>query len=224
MTEPHEPLAELALALQRASASALASIQAALATETGRTLKAYADAWKEVGPQILEQIAAASQQWLEEFEQAIPANWQELTHPQMFATIELMHGTGWSLIGTPPASSIEAILGTETAADRRQALLDAAPVIVEDLTAILAALRTSDLASCAEAAEDALHAFRQGHLRASQALTTAHPDDHSAPTPPGVQPPQSPREVPCCPGRRWGPCGLLLDRRPRSRCHRARAV
>lgn len=173
MSDQPDPLAQLAVALRRTRQSTVAAIEIAISSEPGRTLQRYARAWDEVGPEIVEELARASQEWLSHLDAAVPPNWRELTHPQMFAAIDLMHGVGCSLVGTPPAPVIEELLDAPTGDDRRAILLRAASTITSDVDEALCRLAGTEHHECANAAREALAAWRSGHHRASQALTTA---------------------------------------------------
>ncbi len=66
----------------------------------------------------------------------MPPNWEALTIPEIKRVRELMIGTGWSLVWTPPADVVREIIDAPDAETRRGVLLAAEARIVDDLAAV----------------------------------------------------------------------------------------
>ncbi len=101
----------------------------------------------------------------------MPDNWLGLTSPQVFAVVELMSDTGWSLVWTPPAETISRVLDAPDPESRRSILLAAEGRILFDLEALLGRVDDSTLLASLEAVKESLETYRSGYYKASQALT-----------------------------------------------------
>jgi hypothetical protein len=138
-----------------------------------RALRIARETVQEIGPALLRSAAAATDRFFAELHDAMPGNWQRLTHPQIFDTVDLMAGTGWSLVWTPPAETVAAILDAPDPESRRAVLLGAETTIVTDLDDLLNRIDNESLKGLRAAAQESLEAYRSGYFKASQALTTS---------------------------------------------------
>jgi hypothetical protein len=123
-----------------------------------------------VGP-MLQAATKASAMFFEQFTAAMPPNWRPLTNPQIFDAVELMAGTGWSLVWTPPSETVVAILNAPDAEARRSILLSVEGKVLVDLEQLLDEIATEDLLRLRNAAEESRQAYLSGFFKASQALT-----------------------------------------------------
>lgn len=140
---------------------------------TERALRGAGKVLRETGPALLRDVLRASTAFTEAFEAAMPENWRGLTNPQVFAAIDLMTGTGWSLLWTPPAETIVKLLETRDPVVRRQILLDAEPRILYDLDHLLRRIEEPALLPLGEATQESLESYRSGFFSSSQALSAS---------------------------------------------------
>jgi hypothetical protein len=140
---------------------------------TERALRGAGKVLRETGPALLRDVLRASTAFTEAFEAAMPENWRGLTNPQVFAAVDLMAGTGWSLLWTPPAETIVELLETRDPVVRRQILLDAEPRILYDLDRLLRRIEEPALLPLRDATQESLEAYRSGFFSSSQALSAS---------------------------------------------------
>ncbi|MCW2980491.1 MAG: hypothetical protein JWO14_2218 [Solirubrobacterales bacterium] len=140
---------------------------------TERGLRDAGRVLRETGPALLRDVLSASKDFADAFVDAMPENFHALTNPQVFAAVELMEGTGWSLLWTPPAETVVELLGTRDAAVRREILLGAEPRILFDLDGLLRRVRRPDLLPLRAATRESLETYRSGFFTASQALSAS---------------------------------------------------
>lgn len=138
-----------------------------------RAIRTIRDEILERAPRVIRAAQQASERFRRAFEDALPSNWKELEDDQVFAAVELMAGTGWSLLWTPGPAVVVAILVAEDANARRAALLEAEDEVLRDVDQMLAGIDTEELVGLRNALAEALEAHRQDLHKAAQALTTA---------------------------------------------------
>lgn len=145
-------------------------------------LRALARATPSIGEALLQSarnalreavpaVAEAARQLAADFAQAMPPNWSRLTLPEVVAAAEFMESTGWSLVWTPPAETVVAVVSAPTADERERLLLGVEGRIVEDLDAVLGRIEQEELYALRDVAAEALETYRSGYFAASQALT-----------------------------------------------------
>jgi len=140
------------------------------------TEKALRDAgrvMRETSSALVKDALRASRDFAEAFAAAMPDNWHGLTNPQVFAAVELMEGTGWSLLWTPPAETVIEILGTRDPVRRRDILLGAEARILFDLDEMLERITEPSLQELRRASRESLEAYRSGLFSPSQALSAS---------------------------------------------------
>jgi hypothetical protein len=140
---------------------------------TEKVLRDAGRIMRETGTELVRDALRASRDFAEAFAAALPDNWHGLTNPQIFAAVELMEGTGWSLLWTPPAETVTAILGTRDAVRRREILLGAEGRILFDLDEMLERIGEPSLEGLGAAARESLEAYRSGLFAPSQALSAS---------------------------------------------------
>lgn len=140
---------------------------------TERALQVTGKLLRETGSSLLRDALKASQRFVEAFSEAIPDNWQELTNPQVFAAVDLMARTGWSLLWTPPAETVVELLNSSNPEVRRAILLSVEPRVLFDLDDLLDRVDDSNLTQLRDATRESLEAHRSGYFAASQALTAS---------------------------------------------------
>ena len=140
---------------------------------TERALRGAGKVLRETGPALLRDVLRASTVFTEAFEAAMPENWRGLTNPQVFAAVDLMAGTGWSLLWTPPTETIVELLETRDAVVRREILLGAEPRILYDLDRLLRRIEKPALLPLREATQESLESYRSGFFSSSQALSAS---------------------------------------------------
>lgn len=141
------------------------------ATESG--LQSAGKVLRETGSALLRDALRASKDFFEAFWKAMPENWLGLTNPQVFAAVDLMKGTGWSLVWTPPAETIVELLETRDPVVRREILLGAEPRILHDLDHLLERIEQQRLLPLREATQESLETYRSGFFSSSQALSAS---------------------------------------------------
>jgi hypothetical protein len=140
---------------------------------TEPALRSAGKVLRETGPALLRDVLRASTVFIEAFEAAMPENWRRLTNLQVFAAVDLMAGTGWSLLWTPPVETIVELLETRDPAVRREILLNAEPQILHDLDRLLRRIEEPALLPLREATQESLEAYRSGFFSSSQALSAS---------------------------------------------------
>lgn len=109
-----------------------------------RAIRTIRDEILERAPRVIRAAQQASERFRRAFEDALPSNWKELEDDQVFAAVELMAGTGWSLLWTPGPAVVVAILVAEDANARRAALLKAEDEVLRDVDQMLAGIDTEE--------------------------------------------------------------------------------
>jgi hypothetical protein len=140
---------------------------------TERVLEQAGRIMRETGSALVKDALRASRDFAEAFGEAMPDNWHGLTNPQIFAAVELMEGTGWSLLWTPPAETVIEILETRDPDRRREILLDSEARILFDLDSMLERIEQASLQNLREAGRESLEAYRCGLFSPSQALSAS---------------------------------------------------
>jgi hypothetical protein len=140
---------------------------------TERAMRAAGRVFRETGSALLRDALRASREFVEEFSAAMPENWRDLTNPQVFAAVELMAGTGWSLLWTPPGEIVVDLLETRDPEVRREILLGAEPEVLFDLDRLLGRIDKPALKTLHEATRESLEAYRSRFFSASQALSAS---------------------------------------------------
>lgn len=149
------------------------AIKAVQSSGVERALNVARELFREIGPELLRQALRASSEFASEFGAAMPDNWQRLTNPEIFDAVALMKDTGWSLVWTPPADTISALLNAEDRDAQRAILLGAEGRIIVDLDRQLERIDDPDLGGFRQAVRESLEAYRSGYFKASQALAAA---------------------------------------------------
>jgi len=140
---------------------------------TENALRTARKVLRETSSALLQDALKASQYFAEAFHAAIPDNWRELTNPQVFAAVDLMGRTGWSLLWTPPAATVVELLEAPSPEVRREILLSAEPRILFDLDRLLVRVDEPSLLPLRDATAESLETYRSGYFSASQALTAS---------------------------------------------------
>jgi hypothetical protein len=129
---------------------------------TEKVLRDAGRIMRETGTELVRDALRASRDFAEAFALALPDNWHGLTNPQIFAAVELMEGTGWSLLWTPPGETVIEILETRDPVRRREILLGAEARILFDLDEMLERIGEPSLQNLRAAARESLEAYRSG--------------------------------------------------------------
>lgn len=140
---------------------------------TERALQDAGRIMRETGSALIQEALRASKDFADAFAAAMPDNWHGLTNLQVFAAVELMEGTGWSLLWTPPAETVIEILGTREPDHRREILVGAESRILFDLGEMLNRVEEPSLQGLREASKESLEAYRSGFFSPSQALSAS---------------------------------------------------
>lgn len=163
-------LAEVMTATQRAARRLYEEVGRFQTSDLARGLRRLAE---ETAADLGPKLAAAMSEIAEATKQGLPDNWDRLTVPEIFETVDLMRQTGWSLVWVPTDDVIHALLSAKTEAERQRILLGAEPAILARLEALVDQTTHPDLSELQRASREALETYTSGYLWSAQALATA---------------------------------------------------
>lgn len=168
-------LTEALAAISKQAQTALTAWQRSVAATVAPALEQWSlqlpkvQAWvKAYGPTIAEFAARAHELWL----RAMPPNWLDLSAAEVTEAIRRVRETGFSLVWVPRPEIVAEVLSAD-AADTGATVLARRDDVLEDVRACLAEVSDADLSLERDAANEAVDAFRAGHVRAAQALASS---------------------------------------------------
>jgi hypothetical protein len=116
-----------------------------------------------IGNDAISSIAKRSEDWIEGFKRALPANWRELETAEVDAAVKLMLETGISVAWAPRPSVIRALLNAKSSQERQVILEDKSEEILQDVEAALDRVTSPALGRTVDACRKAIAAYRDGH-------------------------------------------------------------
>jgi len=124
---------------------------------------------EDVGPQI----ARALETLKEDYDWLVPANWRELTIPEMITLSDLMRDEGWGLVWVPSPDVLRRLLAEPDIDARKQKLLSLEGMVLADLDRALDSVSDPQLAGLVGVARQVAETYRSGYWLAAQALAAA---------------------------------------------------
>lgn len=126
---------------------------------------------RALGP-ALDELGRRVTQGFDDLNDALPANWHNLTIPQILAVMDLMRDTGWSLLWTPPTAVLTEILEAPDRTAQGALLLRHEALILHGLDELGPQVANPDHREFREAIAEAIEVYRSGYFAAAQALAT----------------------------------------------------